>query len=594
MKNISTPSTSSRLTTKVFYQIGQRPSISVISGHENDKIDIIREDIQFNVNHSFWTVSLTVGSIRLLKIKLEASNLAFMDCFIKEAFFQLPSTNWSLSSFNTKEILGMIIQQHKTYMCDNTTNLMNEQLNMKNGSDCMYQVFPPDSSSKIFWNSTHLFLKNSNGDPAILIKKEGDLSSSNEDIRRVTISNNGDYLVLYEDNVTYYGRYGVTIMTNLNSNFPQHSQMEFVFDVIGSAYVVFRNSSGKAISITNYPLDNKVFNSLYPNVNCSFIEFSFGNLSSSNVMDKWGEFKIYGYLVFKRSFLNGIRLVWNPSDDLLLTITEQREYHQDLIILYKTYTFKEKWTNNDTLSLSSYSVTLLPKLKSVICKRPFYKVFRFQIGCPPRRRAFIRDTKHHSSSAQVFEEEDEFSLNLSWGETFQPVLLTYDDKVLIGRYYKHFNIKEVNERSDFFVQIIDKLGNRSTTVFSFHGSGLFRFSIKFEDKNVSFCSTMLQFNVHVTKQQKTNYFLVVLTCVILITTLLITYLVFNYILYRNDFLRRHEEDNETKKRLQELRFLATLQYFNSNSIVQKASKSTDDYSTRNSVLILGKTEHKNN
>ncbi|CAB4013365.1 Hypothetical predicted protein, partial [Paramuricea clavata] len=345
----------------------------------------------------------------------------------------------------------------------------------------------------------------------------------------------------------------------------------------------------------NFALDNEIFNALYPDVYCPFIQFSFGNLSSSNVVDRWERFEIWGYLAYKRSYLNDVELIWNPMEDLLLTVSERKEYYQDVIVLNKTFTFKERKAENSTFTTSSsFSVTLLPKLNSMTCRRPFHKVFHFHAGCPPTRRTFIRDAR--SSDRPFSEEQEAFSLRLSSGEIFYPTIFMYDENVFIRKVYSIFQVVELNARTDFAVRV-QQSHNRDMTIMSFDGSsGSFRFSLRFEDKNISFCETILEFDVYVKEERVTNYFYVEFACVTLITILFLTFLVFNYMFYRKQFLQRHEEDDEAKNRLQELQYLAQLQYYRAGNSAKPAApvEATCEETKRRAAALTGKNDRRGN
>ena len=132
---------------------------------------------------------------------------------------------------------------------------------------------------------------------------------------------------------------------------------------------------------------------------------------------------------------------------------------------------------------------------------------------------------------------------------------------------------------------------------SFDGSGSFRFSLSFEDKNVSFCKTFLEFDVYVYEERVTNYFYVEFSCVTLATTLLIIFLVFDYLWYRKAFLQRHEEDDEAKNRLQELEYLAQLQYYRADTAAKPTPSLTSamlsEDAKRRAALVTGKKDRGN-
>lgn len=775
------PSEFSRHITKIFYQIGQRPSVSAMFSHSNDEVRIDRQEIYFDENNSVWDVDVMVKNTELLKIEIEGSAIAFLDCYIRPVVFERPYNKFSFAEFsgriqlsltdvkneirivqddcapnvvaavndegliltqdyyktmvsltipqhllknnasfiytavftrlgsfiihtgvesfiihknsseiypvqglpneefqfssypwchqdnlpykdikdvvvawnnksavyitltpavgftslsspnyfeskdfklldvkvngicqcvyflvelsnsseyNNSKVIAYTTQDYEQNVWGNITKVLDEVQYSGKDSDWSFQFLPPNSFSILIWNSWDVFYKNAEGEPTKVITKMGNISGSNsERIIQVVTSNNGEYLVLYEPNVLYYGRIGMDYIVQLQSGFPEGPHIRMMFDLSGYAQVVHVNKSLSSVVTKSYPLDNEIFNALYPTVACPFIEFSFGSSSSSNVLDKWGQLKMWGYLVYKRSESNDIQLVWNPTDILRVTVSELKEFYNDVIMLNKTFTFTERSPTYSSTS-SSFSVTILPKLNSMICKRPFHKVFHFHAGCPPTRRVVVRDAR--SFQETLLDEQSTFSLKLQSGEAFRPVLILYDGGIIMEQVFS-FDFVEVNERRDYIVRSEQlEVLNRSVQVMtmSFEGSGAFRFSMNFDDRNTSFCSTTLEFSVFIEEESKTNYSHIEFACVALITMVFLIFLFVNYLFYRKSFIQRHEEDDETKSRLQELQHLAQLQYYRSNSstVPEKPTEPTveDDSEerARRAALVTGKSERR--
>ena len=777
-KSNSSPLETSKHITKLFYQIGQRPSILAFVSHSSDQIKFVRQEVVFSANESLWEVDLSLETNELLKIKVDESTVGFLDCFIKASVFEihnrkfsiaghlnvtqrhyenqdggleliqndcspnvfivirkdhllltedyfdteltltvpghllnvnptgykavftrqgnliihtgpetfivnrnsseissaqgLPMSEFKFSSYpwchqdnlpdkkmddtvlawanqssvylslnttigfnsvnvpsyfqdqgfrlldvkingichcifyliesstcpecNSTRIIGYTTQDYETNSWSNVTLLVVDEQHIDNGPNWSFQFLPPNSLSILLWNSRDVFYKSAEEQNTTRVVTKGSASwSTDKNILQVGTSNNGEYLVLYEDHSLCYGRVGVDYMIKLNASFPDDAQIRFIFDLIGKAYVVSLNNSSPSEIRKNFALDNEIFNAVYPDVYCPFIQFSFGNLSSSNVLDRWEQFEFWGYLVYTRSYLNDIELIWNPTEDLLLTVSERKDYYQDVIMLNKTFTFKERKGENSTFTTSSsFSVTIFPKLNSMTCRRPFHKVFHFHTGCPPTRRAFIRDARW--SEGLFSEEQETFSLKLSSDEMFHLAVVMYDVNVLIEKVFSTFDIVELNARTDFAVRI-EQSSNGNRTIMSFDSSGSFRFSLSFEDKNVSFCKTHLEFDVYVNEESVTNYFYVEFSCVTFITILLIIFLVFDYLWYRKAFLRRHEADDEAKNRLQELQYLAQLQYYRADTAAKPSPSLTSAMASedtkRRAGLVTGKKDRGN-
>ncbi|CAB4010879.1 Hypothetical predicted protein, partial [Paramuricea clavata] len=98
------PSEISKHITKLFYQIGQRPSVFAFVSHSSDEIEFVRQEVAFSANKSVWEVDLALETLELLKIKVDESTVGFLDCFIKATVFEIQDRKSSIAeSLNVTE-----------------------------------------------------------------------------------------------------------------------------------------------------------------------------------------------------------------------------------------------------------------------------------------------------------------------------------------------------------------------------------------------------------------------------------------------------------------------------------------------------------
>ncbi|XP_066026415.1 cation channel sperm-associated auxiliary subunit epsilon-like [Pocillopora verrucosa] len=89
------PSQYSKELTRVFFQLGQRPSVKLKMGHRFIDWDELQIDRQsFNATHGYWKFSVNSAIDHQMSFELDGQSVALHDRFIRKSFVQLLITKF--------------------------------------------------------------------------------------------------------------------------------------------------------------------------------------------------------------------------------------------------------------------------------------------------------------------------------------------------------------------------------------------------------------------------------------------------------------------------------------------------------------------